>query len=305
MPLYYGSKVEHVRKLIDASTNEIILLSAYCKVEALREILKDFKKGIRLSLVVRFDKQDLSSNASDLEILNFILEKNGILYRNQKLHSKLFLADKKSKIFGSSNITGRGLGLLGDQSNIESISATEECELQDWIFANNVIRNSQIVTSEMIDEMKGQLEKKSIESWDEDAILKTAKIPAGIFVGDFPFSSNPNNLVGEKDVSAMHDLSIFSPNLKELKDIQKLREPFLNSAVIRWLMTKIGNQTLNFGKVTQFIHDALLDDPLPYRREIKDLQVNLYSWIKEILPAEIEIWVPEGSHSQLIKKKTS
>ena len=120
MSLYYGDRAQHIKRLVDESTNELILLTAYCRIDALTQILKDVDTKVKLSLVVRFDKRDVISGSSDLEIYKFVQERKGILYRNHKLHSKLFLADKNNRIFGSANITGRGLGVVGELSNIES-----------------------------------------------------------------------------------------------------------------------------------------------------------------------------------------
>jgi len=53
--------------------------------------------------------------------------------------------------------------------------------------------------------------------------------------------------------------------------------------VIRWLkkqLLKEKSKSLRFGAISRLLHDALLDNPKPYRKEVKDFQVNLFNWIK-------------------------
>jgi hypothetical protein len=45
----------------------------------------------------------------------------------------------------------------------------------------------------------------------------------------------------------------------------------------------------NFGWFTEQLHNAVLDEPPPYRSDIKDYLSNLISWVKHFEIAEIEI----------------
>ena len=48
------------------------------------------------------------------------------------------------------------------------------------------------------------------------------------------------------------------------------------------------------------VHDALCDDPAPYRRDIKGIQANMYEYLALYASDEIEIYVP-GRRSQILK----
>ncbi len=40
------------------------------------------------------------------------------------------------------------------------------------------------------------------------------------------------------------------------------------------------SKSLRFGSILSRLHDALLNDPKPYRKNVKDFQVNLFNWLK-------------------------
>ena len=62
----------------------------------------------------------------------------------------------------------------------------------------------------------------------------------------------------------------------------------------------IGDNHLNFGAVTKWLHNIVETVPTPKRREIKDIQINLYEFINELSDNYV-IEIP-GKRSQVIKK---
>ena len=58
-------------------------------------------------------------------------------------------------------------------------------------------------------------------------------------------------------------------------------------------------KSLSFGAISSRLHNAILDDPIPYRKEVKVLVANLYSWF-ELMPETFEVSRPR--HSQVIRK---
>ena len=65
-------------------------------------------------------------------------------------------------------------------------------------------------------------------------------------------------------------------------------------------LNKSENQEIYFGHLSSIIHDSLLDDPTPYRQNVKKLQVNLYSFLKYYKPNNIIIDIPK-TRSERIK----
>ena len=52
---------------------------------------------------------------------------------------------------------------------------------------------------------------------------------------------------------------------------------------------------MNFGAVTDLIHNNILDDTRQYRVNVKKLQANLYSYIKKFNYSNIKITQPNRS----------
>ena len=69
--------------------------------------------------------------------------------------------------------------------------------------------------------------------------------------------------------------------------------------MVNCIIKKEENNSLFFGRIKEKLHDVLYDDPKPYRREVKDLQQNLYTFIEGLKIDEIEITRP--NYSQKIR----
>ena len=99
----------------------------------------------------------------------------------------------------------------------------------------------------------------------------------------------------------LYDLSLLSINEQQSKDLTLVRARFRNTKIFKWFVSSLHQQKEDvfFGKATALLHDQLFDDPKPYRQEVKNLLVNLLSWIEGLKLEEISIDRP--SHSQRIK----
>lgn len=54
-----------------------------------------------------------------------------------------------------------------------------------------------------------------------------------------------------------------------------------------------------FGEITANLHNALLNDPRPYRKDVKQLLANLLNWIAALDINEIVVDRP--AHSQRVR----
>ena len=82
----------------------------------------------------------------------------------------------------------------------------------------------------------------------------------------------------------------------------KLKTRFQNSRIYHWLVNQINeqeNKELYFGNLSSIIHNSLLDDPKPYRKNVKELQANLYTYVKFFLEDYIIIDVPYEKSERL------
>ena len=54
-----------------------------------------------------------------------------------------------------------------------------------------------------------------------------------------------------------------------------------------------------FGKITEKLHEILVNDPRPYRKEVKELLANLLQWIQDL--GIDEVLVDRPNHSQRVR----
>jgi hypothetical protein len=117
-----------------------------------------------------------------------------------------------------------------------------------------------------------------------------------LWVDELLFTSpNSNN---SDDIK--HDLSLLELDSLD-KDMDLLRVKFTELRIVKWLkgqLLKEESRSLRFGKISSLLHDALLNNPKPYRKEVKDFQVNLFNWLKYLNLNEFKI--EKHNHSESI-----
>ncbi len=116
-----------------------------------------------------------------------------------------------------------------------------------------------------------------------------------LFTYDFPATKAPNF----DDLESMAFLSC--PQV--LTSVDDIKEAFRWSKAFLWLNNHLStcpDQTSYFGEITAYLHNSLINDPKPYRKEVKDLLANTLAWIEYLRMDEIRIDVP--NHSQRIRR---
>ena len=281
----------------------VIIFTAYIKVigiEWLEQQLKD--KNINCTIVSRWQKSDLAQGSSDLDCYLFCKKNNWTFKILSDLHAKLMVIDDNELFIGSPNLTGKGMSLV-PVANKEMGIKTLATEADKKIIKN--------LTDEAItidDEIYN-----SIKQWQESLkIIKQPKYPDfpqlvkdrikesydKIWVHNFPWSA-VDQLLNIKEINSdlQHDLELFGLSKDEINE-HSLTENLKNSKVYKWLINQLNkeeNKEIYFGKLSEIIHNSLLDDPRPYRKEVKELQENLYSLLKRLKLKEILIDQPNVS----------
>ena len=121
----------------------------------------------------------------------------------------------------------------------------------------------------------------------------------GMWVRDF-FWFNPQSNWPQGNEKT-HDIEIIAADSLDIKS-KEVREKVLRSRCIQWLILKLENEPeseLYFGKTSQLLHNELMDDPIPYRKDVKGLVQNLFAYCEVFLPEIIEVSRP--NHSQRAK----
>ena len=278
-----------------SKTNENLkIISAFCKLNALEFIDSMLvNKNIPKKLLLRARLEDILCGATDIEIYTYCIRNNWDIYLNLDLHSKIYVFNNNRALIGSANLTASGIGLHTNQ-NIESMAClditSQEMITLDKLFHSS-IELTENIYSLMIDQLKAlDLNTKGKNGdWNKSILNLLEPKVYSLWTTEMFFSSSPLNI-------DEHDKSLLGiSNTDSLADI---KTKFKYSKTYLWLKTSIINE-IYFGELTAKLHNSLLDDPTPYRKDVKTLLSNLLNWVDELNIEDIVIDRP--NHSQRIK----
>lgn len=286
--------------LLPASTH-INIISAFLSMPAINWLNEYKSPNSNICIVGRFSLRDFIENASDINAISECIKRGYTVKALQNLHAKIYQIDTDNIYTGSANMTGRGLALV-DNINLEACTKVPATSTS-LTFINNIIENSTTLTAEIVLQMKNIIDDiVKNEIYDGEVEWPEGLIPEhnGLFVSDFP-------LVKPGEESKEYRLNPtleFAKIEREASNFDIAKSIFKRTKAYKWIHTIVMQNTderdLGFGKVSSLLHDALCDDPAPYRSEIKDIQANLYSYIEIYAKDELEIYVP-GKRSQVIR----
>ncbi|WP_409439568.1 phospholipase D-like domain-containing protein [Psychromonas sp. GE-S-Ul-11] len=300
--LISSSELTHQLEELLPSCKELTVISAFMTQPATRWLGQlIYSNKPKVQLIGRFTPIDFAKGASDLNALRDCINNGYQVKALVNLHAKIYQIDHDIIFNGSANLTGKGLALVNN-GNLESCSRVNACE-QSKAFINKIVESATDLTLSMLDEMQAYLEQfydtnetELPAIWPEDILPQTSEL----FVSDFP--------LGKLDV-CLSEYQV-NPSLP-FAQIENAKGDFaLASALFKrtkaycWLKKQItknqSERDLGFGQISRLLHDALADDPGPYRQEIKDLQANLYSYLKLYASDEVEVYMP-GRRSEIIR----
>src|SRR5690606_15728493 len=109
-------------------------------------------------IIVRWEIQDLCLGVSDLELYDYCIENKITLFRNTRIHLKAFWNNSKSILMGSANVTGKGIGEVGD-FNFELNGIINDITLKDQSYLNRIILESEYVTEKLFEIIKATVKK--------------------------------------------------------------------------------------------------------------------------------------------------
>ena len=291
------------RELADALSSteqEVIVLSAFVKLDALKWLIETSRTS-NLKIVSRWQPADLVAGASDLECF-YLCEEAGIPFGiSQNLHGKVYIVD--SKIFiGSANLTSKGMS-LSHYENDEfgtgfEYGQTEKIKVRDYLASVNWLDVKTVeLMADFLRNFVGNTDAQSNE-WPQEISEKLRSQPFGVWFHDLPMC-NPNQLLAQTAVATAieHDLDCFRSKKGATED--ELLKGFKSSQICFWLEVQLQEYgELSFGKVTSLFHNQLLDDPMPYRKSIKEGVANLFDWASRC-NSKFEVVRPQ--YSQVIR----
>lgn len=295
------------------NNDTITLFSAYLKLEELKSI-NGSKKINRI--IVRWEIKDLCLKVSDIELYNYCLDNDIALYRNTRIHLKAFWNNTQDVLFGSANVTGKGLGEKG-RYNFELNGSVDDIGYEDISYFNEIIINSEYVTPSLFDEIKNLVDQTELPTIDYPK-LKTKRNKEDYFLlSNLPMTETvdelfegyctPENLNINEINYVSHDIALYEiPKELDKSDfLNYIQKAFNSHPFIIKLKEHIKSsprQSLNYGSVVRWIQENTSTVPTPRAWEIKqDIIVNiLYTWICTL--DDEFIW-DTPNFSQIIKYK--
>jgi hypothetical protein len=290
--------------------NRAFVASAFCRSEAfLKHLANVNADGVDKKILTRWQARDLLCGASDLELFSAATSMGWKLYLNQDLHAKAFLFDQKA-IVGSANLTHRGfLGAPPNGNHELAATLTDSNELGAWF--ESIISQSRLVDEELFTAIEQDIKEIQSQSKNDALNIKsfsphTMKLISfgngfNLYTHDLFWTDSPARLTEPHDVSTKnsfieHDRDLLGGVAPINRDF--LLEAFRRSKGFLWLRS-IVREEIYFGELSQRLHDALLDDPAPYRQEVKGLVSNLLGWTAELASDIFTIDTPK--HSQRVR----
>lgn len=284
---------------VSAATEHLQIVSAYCKLSAVQFIDDCIKNTLQTKkLLVRFLLSDILQGATDFALYDYCKTHGWQMYVRFDLHAKTYIFDRKRCILGSANLTSKGLGLsLHGNYELSSFAEVDDSDLKkiDALFDNAILMTDEIYVAMKSDYETAQSNQTPSKTFKWNASIEQKFNPKIdlLFTYDFPGTAVPNF----SDVNAFEFLEIgYIPSQEELKQAFRWSKAFL------WLYNYVSScpdKTSYFGGVTAALHNTLVNDPKPYRKEVKDLLANTLGWVQALNIDYITIDVP--NHSQRIR----
>jgi hypothetical protein len=272
--------IEALEHSLLESREEVLIVSAYLRSEVLRWARDIIPKHVLVNIVTRWTPQDLAFGASDLEAFEIARKERWGFYIDQDLHAKSVLIDSDSLFLGSANFTSRGTHLLGTGNNELGIRVRASTDEADKI--KQYVTNSYKLTVPMYMEMKAHIESldKSKEEkptkWSDDIASCISPVVDSLWV-DECFHSSPGEFFSDREEkNTEHDRQMLGTDNPSMELIGQTK-------MMKWLENMVQEskqENVTFGYVTKRLHDAIITDPKPYRKDIKVLVDNMFSWIK-------------------------
>lgn len=291
-------------KEVSHANGSIQIISAFCKLDTIKNLIdKNINDTVSSKkLLARFRLSDILAGATDINLYNYCKENGWEFYIRFDLHAKTYIFDKKRCILGSSNLTnkGFGFGVIGNVefSNIFDIDESDNDKI-DSLFENSLKVDDNLFSSLKFEFEKAKMQLKTDSNannytWSKTIYEQFVPNLKVMFSYDFPFSKEP--VFDNPESLAFMDCPFPA-------SIDIIKKHFMHSNCYLWLkkVLKENGNCLYFGTVAKLLHDTLISDPKPYRKDVKEYLMNLLGWIEYLDIDEIKIDRP--NYSQRITYK--
>lgn len=286
-----------IQELKNASES-VQIITAYCKEDSLKRLTEYINEDVmEKRLMIRFRLDDIIRGSTDFDILEYCLVNGWQVYIRFDLHAKTYIVDNKRAIIGSANTTRSGFG-NGKRGNMEmgTLVAVEEQDLEK---INRLYRDAILVNNEILFNLRKQYKSIEIDSsfnnitWDSSITSLFKPHIDALFSYELP---DTKEIIPDVYISFLDEQ--FNGNIDAFKAAFRWSNAYL------WLLSTLEENggCLYFGALTEKLHNALVTDPKPYRKDVKILLSNLLSIVETVNMEEIKIDRPNFSQRVMLRK---
>lgn len=280
---------------LSSAEESVQIMSAYGKTKAIAAIVDKVKPSVENKrIMLRFRLDDIVKGATDFDVINFCRNMGWVVYVRFDLHAKTYIVDNKRGIVGSANATNSGLSLM-KTPNYE-MAALVDIEAKDIEKINNLFSDALLVDDDLwmdlyadYSQIKQQGANATSYQWSKAVTEKFKPHIRTLFSYEFP----------EKDHYSSGEYIQFL-DITYSGDKEFLKNCLRWSPVYLWLMDQLAekNGEIYFGELSANLHNSLVTDPKPYRKDVKVLLSNLLQMIIALdMP---EVGVDRPNYSQRI-----
>lgn len=284
-----------ITRELKAATESVQIITAYCKENSINQLNSYISNHVsEKRIMLRFRLDDIVKGSTDFSVIEFSRSRGWSVYIRFDLHAKTYIVDRKRGFVGSANATNAGLSMV-PHGNME-MGTLVDIDQADMEKVEALYTDAILVDDEIYDKLKSQY--RSMDDYqfgkqyawnNEIKKLFNPKITT-LFSHELPDKGEFS--VGE--YIAFLDV-VHSGDTAILKDAFRWSNAYL------WLLNalKENDGCLFFGAISEKLHNALVSDPKPYRKDVKQLLNNL---LELIIYFEMdEVVVDRPNYSQRIK----
>lgn len=299
MALLFSQEILNaVNEELRTAKDSVQIISAYCKKNAIKQLNNFISDSVQeKKIMVRFRLDDILKGSTDFSIIDFCQQSGWKVYIRFDLHVKTYIVDGKRGFVGSANATNSGLN-LGSRANVE-IGTLIDIDMVDMEKVEALYEDAIFVNDSVYEKLKAQYQMISTYEqgkqyvWNQEIYeLFTPKVKT-LFSYELP----------EKDEFSNGEYMTYL-DTEYFDDTELMKETFRWSNAYLWLLNvlKENDGCMYFGAITEKLHNALVSDPKPYRRDVKVLLANLLSMIEKLQMEEMVVDRPNYSQRVRLKK---
>lgn len=274
------------KEKISRASSSFLACSAFIKSSALQQDFFQSNLGNKeVKIIARWQKRDLLAKASDLDVYHICKEMGWQFGISQNLHAKIYLFDERDILLGSANLTQNGFNLNGS-GNFE-YGTSFICSPEDIKKINRFIASETVWMNDgLFNSMAKELDEFPVNSYFNDAswspkIQSLLYTPVRFLLLSELLHNSPVDLLTANldEDTVRSDMRLLAVDLDGLTS-ENLRRCFRTLRLCTWLKYELkkNNGQLTFGALSSVLHDSILNEPRPYRVDIKQYVSTIFSW---------------------------